>query len=455
MSASESAASVSGITTEESEESGILTQHEGPSERSRQIEELQTRNLLVLALHQIVMRTSWIFKTESVIMPAFVDAIAGAAWVRGWLPVLNRFGQSVPPLLFAERLQYAPLKKRLLIATTWIMAVPFLTLSAIWLTLQATDADLDRLFWLPPLFLFLYTVFFSTTGLNLLSFNTLQGKLIHATRRGRLMTLTGVIGSLTAITCAWLVLRTWLERKGGGFGLIFGTTGLGFLVAGAVVFWVAEPVDQLERPPRRPFWDHFRIGWQTLKDDRNFRWLAATVMLFITTMLLFPHYQAMGRELLNCNHSELLAWLIAQNAGAGLFSVFAGTLADRYGNRLAMRFMMTGTVATPLMALAIAHGIIPGGRSVYWITFVFLGLTPMAIRTIANYTLELCDEMHHAKYLSTLKICMGVPILFAPLVGVLIDHTGFTPAFLGVSVILFCSVLLTFRLPEPRNGVNV
>ncbi len=454
MSASESAASPCETASEESEESEIFTQHEGPDERSRQIEELQTRNLLVLALHQIVMRTSWIFKTESVIMPAFVDAIAGAAWVRGWLPVLNRFGQSVPPLLFAERLQYAPLKKRLLITTTWIMAVPFLTLSGIWLTLQANDADLDSLFWLPPLFLLLYTIFFSTTGLNLLSFNTLQGKLIHATRRGRLMTVTGVIGSLTAITCAWLVLRTWLERKGGGFGLIFGTTGLGFLVAGAVVFWVAEPVDHLDRPTRRRFWDHFRLGWATLKEDRNFRWLAATVMLFITTMLLFPHYQAMGRELLNCDHGELLYWLIAQNAGAGLFSVFAGTLADRYGNRLAMRFMMTGTVATPLMALAITHGIIPGGRSIYWLTFVLLGLTPMAIRTISNYTLELCDEMSHARYLSTLKICMGIPILFAPLVGVLIDYTGFVPAFLGVSVLLAASVLLTFRLPEPRHEVS-
>ena len=65
----------------------------------------ESRNLLVLAAHHIVLRVAWIFKTESVIMPAFLDAISGAGWLRGCLPVLNRFGQSVPPLMLSERLK--------------------------------------------------------------------------------------------------------------------------------------------------------------------------------------------------------------------------------------------------------------------------------------------------------------------------------------------------------------
>ncbi|HIE97333.1 MAG TPA: hypothetical protein EYQ63_10035, partial [Fuerstia sp.] len=48
------------------------------------------RNVLTLVLHQILFRTAWIFKTESVILPAFLDSITDVGWVRGMLPPLNR-----------------------------------------------------------------------------------------------------------------------------------------------------------------------------------------------------------------------------------------------------------------------------------------------------------------------------------------------------------------------------
>ncbi|MGH7200277.1 MAG: hypothetical protein ACREJB_06705, partial [Planctomycetaceae bacterium] len=63
----------------------------------RRIESREPRNLAVLCLYQILLRVAWIFKTESVIMPAFLDLIAGAGWVRGCLPALNHIGQSLPP----------------------------------------------------------------------------------------------------------------------------------------------------------------------------------------------------------------------------------------------------------------------------------------------------------------------------------------------------------------------
>ena len=64
----------------------------------------EQRNFLLMVIYQVVMRTGWIFKTESVIMPAVLDVLSGNSDVlRGWLPFLNRFGQSVPPLLMARR----------------------------------------------------------------------------------------------------------------------------------------------------------------------------------------------------------------------------------------------------------------------------------------------------------------------------------------------------------------
>src|SRR5262245_32542375 len=91
-----------------------------------------TRNLLTLAGYDIVLRTGWIFKTESVVMPAFLDLVAGAGWLRGCLLVVNRFGQSIPPAFYARRLAAMPLKNRSLACWTFLMGLPFAVLAAVW-----------------------------------------------------------------------------------------------------------------------------------------------------------------------------------------------------------------------------------------------------------------------------------------------------------------------------------
>lgn len=85
----------------------------------------ESTNLGILAFQLIIMRIGWIFKTESVIIPHVLDVIPGnAAWARGFLPVLNRLGQSLPPLLAADFVRNIRLKKRALIFTTLGMAFP-------------------------------------------------------------------------------------------------------------------------------------------------------------------------------------------------------------------------------------------------------------------------------------------------------------------------------------------
>ena len=86
----------------------------------------QLHNKFALLAHQSLFRVAWIFKTESVIMPAFLDSISESGFIRGALPLLNRTGQSLAPLLLAKRLSAAPLKTAWLSRTTFLMGMPFL-----------------------------------------------------------------------------------------------------------------------------------------------------------------------------------------------------------------------------------------------------------------------------------------------------------------------------------------
>ncbi|QDU41331.1 Major Facilitator Superfamily protein [Maioricimonas rarisocia] len=423
---------------------------ESDAERVRRegIETHEARNLIVLACHQIVLRVGWIFKTESVIMPAFLDIIAGAGWIRGILPTLNRMGQSLPPLIFADRMRHARVKSRVLMATSISMAIPFLLLSGIWNSLEVKQQP-----WLPPLFLVLYLIFFSLTGLNQLAFGTVQGKLIQVQHRGRLMGVAGIIGSVAAVTAAWFLLKPWLGLANGeGFTYVFAFNGIAFLIAGLIASTCREPADAYVEVPKRRLRDHVIRAWQVYRGDRTFRQAAHVAMLFITIMFLFPHFQWLGREKLGSSLQDLIYWVVAQNISVGIYSPLLGMVADRRGNRLAVRIAVFATALTPLAAILLASPLVEDGRRWYWLTFVLLGLVPVTMKTLLNYTLELAEETHHPRYLSTMTFCFAIPpLLFSAAFGRLIDLMPYHYPFLMVAGLIALGGLLTFRMAEPRH----
>jgi predicted MFS family arabinose efflux permease len=411
----------------------------------------QKSNFFWLALHQVIVRIGWIFKTESIVMPAFLDFIGGGPVLRGFLPVLNRFGFSVPPVLYAQRLSATRTKKWHLARNTLAMSVPFALLSAIWASGVWQSDQGAKQAWLPFLVLVIYGIFFVLMGMNQLSTHVLQGKLVRADLRGRLMTTSIVVGSPLAILAAWNYMEAWLANPDTGFAWIFGATALAFAVASLAMIPVHETPDRGGKPDARwaPFSDVVRL----LASDKNFRKLALVAALFGATFMLFPHYQAMGREQLGLGFDDLILWLCVQNGAIAVLSLLMGPLADRFGNRLALRLTVFGCAATPLLAWAMAHLAPDAGRHWFWLVFATTGITPVTIKLISNYTLEIALREHHPRYVSTVGLCLAAPVIVgAPLVGMLIKWIGYGPVFLGGAAVLAIAGMLTFRLIEPRNN---
>ncbi len=399
----------------------------------------EQRNLLVLALHQILIRIGWIFKTESVIMPSFVDMIAGPGWVRGCLPTLNRLGQSIPQFLFADRLRSTPLKRGPLGWSAMLMGLPFLVLSALLMLPGAVGS-----WWLPVAFLLLYLFFFSMTGLNQLALGTITGKLIPADRRGRLIAVSGVVGVCLSIAAAWNLLPRWLNRPNGGFTMIFLFVGSSFVVAAASALLIREqPDDYGPRKRATPFGD----AWRRVRADRHLSRLLLVSVLFVSALLLVPHYQALGRRG-PLDFSELMIWVVTQNASAGLMALISGLIADRFGFRLSMRLLLVLAGCCPLTAIALATWAPPGW---FILAFVMFGAIPNTFRALESYCLELTEPSRHAQYMSTLKLFMPITLLLAPVAGLLIDQIGFAPVFLTIGAINLLGAAMTFFIEEPRH----
>ena len=149
-----------------------------------------------------------------------------------------------------------------------------------------------------------------------------------------------------------------------------------------------------------------------------------------------------------------MIWVIAQNVSVGLFSLATGFVADRFGNRLVIRFLVFSTSLTPLLALLLTSRFVEDGRRYYWLTFLLLGMTPVTFRALVNYTLELADPREHPRYVSSLSVCLALPFCLSPVVGLLLDVLGFTIVFVSVSGLVGCGGLLTFRMGEPRHRMT-
>ncbi|MEZ6073828.1 MAG: MFS transporter [Pirellulales bacterium] len=419
----------------------------------------EPRNLLLLALNQIVIRVGWIFKTETVIIPAFLDSIAGASWIRGFLPVLNRVGFSVPPVYMAASLEARPRKKWFMITMLCAMAVLMMAMAGVWRlfgTVESADTAMKTVAtgWLTVAVLVLYGTFFSFMGLFTQAFNTLQGKLIQPARRGRLLTVSTFFGSFPAVLAAWWLLPGWLASKGGGFDWAFLAAGACLALAAVVAVFVIEPAEHVEPDDGEQRLGPFRTAWQVLKDDRPFRGLMVVAALLATGHIVFPHYQALARERLEMGGGDMMVWVVVQNISTGLSSLLVGPLADRFGNRLALRTAIAGFATTPLVALALAQSDPVWGRRLFWLVFVSLGTMPVTYKTLVNYTLEMAPRAQQPRYISTMNLCYAAPIFLAPLVGWLADVTSFELVFIGATLLLGLSVLLTFTLHEPRHRLD-
>ena len=400
----------------------------------------EKRNLIIFALNQIVMRFGWMFKSESVVIPAFIDTYTSSGTIRGLLPLILRIGQSLPQFLIAQRITRMPKQQGFFILSGFGFAIPWCVLVLI-LNLTSGAASI-----VVPVFLILCTLHWLAVGCNHLANGTLQGKLISPEKRGRLLAYSNIIGCTLAIGIAIYLLPRWLSENNPRYDMLFGATAISFGVAAAISFWFKEFPSHPQRTA--PFFRFLGEALLLLRYDRNFRRFATVILLFYSIWPLFPHYTVFGQRTLGLAPSGFVALIVAQNASNAVGAGILGNIADRSGNRFVLRLLILISAFMPLLAVGISR--MPAGADFYWIIFALMGLTPVSARIVTNYTLEIAPQEKHPQYLGVMSLFQAIPLFVSPLIGALIEQFAFEPVFIGCAVLVLVGFLLTFRLSEPR-----
>ena len=410
------------------------------NDRSAESYPHEKRNLIVFALNQILMRLGWMFKSESVVIPAFIDVYTSSGTIRGLLPLILRIGQSLPQFLVAQRVARMPTKRGFFVFTGFGFAIPWFILSTT-LTLTRWSSNV-----IVAVFLVLCTLHWLSVGCNHLANGTLQGKLISPEKRGRLLAYSNIIGCTLAIGVAFYLLPRWFSVSPPRYAVLFGATALFFGIAALVSFGFRELPSQPEGTT--PFFRFLGDALLSLQYDRNFRRFAIVILLFYSIWPLFPHYTVFGTRTLGLAPSGFVTLIIAQNASNAVGAGIMGNLADRSGNRFVLRLLILISACMPLLAVGISR--MPSGAQFYWIIFALMGFTPVSARIVTNYTLEIAPQEKHPQYLGVMSLFQAIPLFVSPLIGALIEEFAFEPVFIGGGILVLFGFLLTFRLAEPR-----
>ncbi len=421
---------------------------ERPSEASQiQAKAHFRRNFSVLAFSAIAKRVGWIFKTESIVMPIFVDNIrpdSGA--IRGLLPLISRFGRSFPQFVVAHWMNRMRRKWPALFIVSLVMAIAWGALAAVILSFSNAAPRLILI----AFFLTCTIHWIANGGANLFE-GVLQGKLVPAHRRGRLLAASNAIGCFLAIVAAYFLMNRWLARGNDAYGMIFSMTAALFAISAFSILAIKEPPDLPEANGVK-FKSFIASSMSIISEDRNFRRLIYVMVMFYGFRFLFPHYAVFGKESLGLGDRSIISYMIAQNAVNATASLTMGYWADRKGNKAVLGTLIAAGGCVPLLAIGIAALPPETGRRWYWLVFACIGFAPVMMRITVNYVLESCPRERHGQYLGTLNLILAFPTMASPLVGHAIDYFTFRPVFVVCSIVVFCGAILSLTLDEPRKG---
>lgn len=260
--------------------------------------------------------------------------------------------------------------------------------------------------------------------------------------------IADTVGATSAVFCAVVLLSQWLTPEKADFVKIFGFSAFLFSFSTITAMMLKETPDNAVLP-EQPWYAPFSQAVALLRSDRRLRQVGLVAAMFSTSLVLFPHYQDLANKQLKLDASYLLWWVVAQNIGTALFSILTGPLSDRFGNRMSLRILTLSICAAPQLALWMGENPPEDGRF-FGLVFLLVGMTPVTQKTLNNYTLEIAARPDQPRYLSTLNLCMGAPILLSPLVGAMIDLFGYAPVYHGVTGVLAAGAAYAWFLSEPR-----
>lgn len=405
------------------------------------------RNVLALVGDFVFFSIGFAFFDPVVIVPAFVEEFAGSALLIGALSALRILMITVPQVWAASFLITQPRKKPLLVWSTFGGRFPILFLALA--TLLWTRSHL----WLTMVVLTLsVAIFYTSEGLNSVSWPALVGKVIPDKLRGRFFGAGQLFSSIGAAIAGIIVSRI-LDKDGAAlperWALLFGIGFVGLMLSLVTMFFIHEEAED-KVPGRTDVREGLRMMYHYLRKDASLRRAIITQILIWTAGAASPFFIVRAREAFVGNDAIIGALLTTQSIGGAAAALICGHLIDRVGSWAAIRLgAVTQTVS--LLAVILA-GVLNAPTIFYFAAFFLMGFVTASLWwSFSAYLLDIADNEQRPIYLAASGILSGVTVLNPLIVGALFETLPPGTVFIIMAALSAGGIALAWRLRKGRT----
>jgi len=409
------------------------------------------RNLLLLLVDFVAFSIGFAFFDPLVIVPTFAQTLTGSEFAVGILSALRIVFVTVPQIWAAGVLTASPRKKPLLLWSSVGGRLPVALMVPAILFLAPIS---------PVLVLGLLAVatalFYTSEGLNGISWPDIVGKLLPADIRGRFLGTGQLLSSLGALAGGYLIQHI-LSGAGPSFprnwALIFAYATIGFFGSVLAISLLRERPDNSPKETgnvRRSI----ALLWRSLREDARLRRIVLVELLLGTASSVFPFFVIRAADLVPQGQSVLGSYIIAQNLGGMAAALICGLVVDRLGSWAAVRLGTAVETATlALVTLAPLFGV---PYVVYLIAFALLGfVSASSWWTFTAYLMDIAETDRRPAYLAASGVLKS-PVFVASLaVGALYTRTSPEVIFGIALTFALLAFLTSLTLARVKAGVTL
>jgi MFS family permease len=390
------------------------------------------------------------FYDPMVVVPAFVNDFTGSTLLVGLLSALRVLFITLPQIWAASVLEARPRMKPLLIGSSVMGRLPVLVLAAAVFFWAGSGTQT----WLVMLILSLSVIlFFTSEGLNSVSWTALVGKVVPEAFRGRFFGLGQFLSSLGSLAAGYLVNRVLAQRAmalSTRWSVVFAFGFVSMMLSVVSMIFIREAPADATVEERTDVRKSLSKMSQYLHEDRWLRRMILVQLVLVTGMATFAFFVVRARQLLPNAEAMVGTFLIMQSAGSGAAALVGGLLVDHVGSWAAIRAAAFAQVLAPVAAVLAGFGVAP--LVFYLLVFFLIGFVHGASWwSFSAYLLAMAPEDRRPIYLATSGVLSSITVLSPLVVGALMTMVLPEAVFAGSALLAIVGLTLAWTL---RRGLR-
>jgi MFS family permease len=422
-------------------------------EKNLHIPELESANFPLLVAEGTIFVTALTFISYSTVLPAFVSSLTASSVLVGLVSATRSTGWFLPQLFAANYLEREPLKKPILLRTSFASRFSMLLMATITYFWGASHPGL-----ILALFFVLYLLFNLFESVSALAWIDITAKTVRPTRRGSLFSIMQALGSLMGLGVGFLI-RMILSHPNlsppRNYAMVFFAAFIVLVVNYGVLLMLKEPPGEVVQE-KRSFQDYLKSMPALFRKNDAFKKVAIVRILVSFTFMVIPFYVVYSRQIIISGAGIIGIYVLLQTSGMMLGSLIFGRLSDRVGNRSVLIGTALGTFLLPVLALTVyflsLQGQVPMMTYLYAVIFVGIGFSESGQWIgFTNYVLEISSEAERPSYYGLLNALSIVSAILPIVGGLLVARFGYELLFWIAASFLLAAFLFSLRLPEPRR----